>query len=417
MTRFLASETDKGKIQEGFFSTVGFVFVTNLVVLLPFIYLLQPLLAPLWGCEKAVIELVAFVILANSLGAVCLVYFRTFRKMLTYLFFVVFQACAEIGLLTYLVLRGSGILEAVTALLIVRAFLFLVMFSLIVSKLGLGLPSFPRMREYLSYGLPYVPANVSGWIVSSSDRYVIAYFLGATFVGFYSPAYTLGNIISMFIAPLALVLPPYLFQLYDEGKKAEIQTYLRYSLKYFLILAIPSVFGLSLLARPILVVLSTHEIASKGYLVTPFTALSALSYGIYILVSPIIEMVKKTKLIGITWIAAAAINLLLNIVFVSLIGIRGAAVATLVAYVLATAITARFAAKYFVLRVDWVSILKSVIASVLMSVAILAMRSTSNLSSLLSSIALGVIVYLATFILLKGFKTEEIKFFRNLFSR
>ena len=53
MTRFLASETDQEKIQEGFFSTVGFVFLTNSVVLLLFIYLLQPLLAPLWGCEKA----------------------------------------------------------------------------------------------------------------------------------------------------------------------------------------------------------------------------------------------------------------------------------------------------------------------------------------------------------------------------
>jgi len=41
-------------------------------------------------------------------------------------------------------------------------------------------------------------------------------------------------------------------------------------------LGIPAAFGISLLSRPVLNVLSTPEIASHGYMITPFMALGAL---------------------------------------------------------------------------------------------------------------------------------------------
>ena len=87
----------------------------------------------------------------------------------------------------------------------------------------------------MSFGLPTIPANLSNWVVNSSDRYVIGIFLDTAAVGYYSPGYTLGNIITMFISPLAFMLPAILAKYYDENNMKEVKTILKYSLKYFLL--------------------------------------------------------------------------------------------------------------------------------------------------------------------------------------
>ncbi len=108
------------------------------------------------------------------------------------------------------------------------------------------------MKDYLSFGLPTIPGNISSWVIFSSDRFVIAYFLGVTSVGIYSAAYSLGNLPILILTILGLVLPPNLSKLFDEGKIHEIKTHLSYSLKYSLLLIIPFVFGAIFLAIPVL---------------------------------------------------------------------------------------------------------------------------------------------------------------------
>lgn len=108
----------------------------------------------------------------------------------------------------------------------------------------------------------------------------------------------MGSIITMFTAPLAFMLPAVLSKYYDENNTKEVNIILSYSLKYFLLLAIPSAFGLSLLSKPMLMILSTPEIALQGYLITPFVALGALLFGAYAVIVQVIVLEKKTKITG-----------------------------------------------------------------------------------------------------------------------
>ena len=117
-------------------------------------------------------------------------------------------------------------------------------------------------------------------MVDFSDRYVIGILIGTAFVGYYSPGYTLGNIILMFLAPFTFLLASLLSLYYDQNKIEEVELHLKYSLKYFLLIAIPAVFGLSILSKPLLTVLSTPEIAQNGYLITPIVAIGALIFGV-----------------------------------------------------------------------------------------------------------------------------------------
>jgi len=181
-----------------------------------------------------------------------------------------------------------------------------------------------------------------------------------------------------------------------------------------LALAIPSVLGLSLLSKPLLTILSTPEIASQGYLITPFVAVSGLLFGASAVIVQIIVLEKKTKILGTIWIIAAILNLGLNIIIVPYIGILGAAITTLFAFAVALILISFYSFKYFKFDIDFRFILKSVFASIVMSLVIIKWDPIGALNVL---IVIGVCtgVYAAILLFLKGVKKEEIMFFKELF--
>jgi len=51
-----------------------------------------------------------------------------------------------------------------------------------------------------------------------------------------------------------------------------MKTYLAYSLKYFLLFAIPSLFGLCILSKQLLLIMTRPEFVAQGSLVLPIVA-------------------------------------------------------------------------------------------------------------------------------------------------
>ena len=414
MVRFLAAAKKREEIQEGFFSIAFIVLFTSAIASLLLFLFSKPIAASLFDNNLAIARILPLIVFIACLNGLLLNFFRTFQQIKRYSIFAFIQTWLKVALAAYFVLAGYGIFGAVIGLLITELFMFLIMASLIVSEIGIKIPKFRHIREYLAFGIPLVPGNLSSWVVNSSDRYVIGVFLGTSFVGYYSPGYTLGTIIIMFKAPLVFMLPTVLSKYYDENNMNEVKTVLKYSLKYFLLLAIPSVFGLSLLSKQILTLLSTPEIASQGYLITPFVATSVLLLGSRAVIGQIIVLEKKTKIIGTIWIIAAILNLGLNLIFIPYIGILGAAITTLLAFALALILTSFYSFKYFKFDIDFVFILKSIFASIVISLVIIKWNPISALNVL---IVIGVcaVVYAAILLLLKGIKKEELEFFRGLF--
>ena len=414
MVRFLAAAKTREEIQEGFYSIAFIVLFTSAIASLLLFLFSKPLAATLFDNNLTITRILPLIVFIACLNSLLLNFFRTFQQIKRYSIFSFIQTYLNVALVAYFVLSGYGIFGAVIGLLISSFFVFLIMASLIVSEIGIKIPKFTHIREYLAFGLPTVPGNLSSWMVNSSDRYVIGIFLSTAFVGYYSPGYALGSMIGMFMAPLSFMLPAVLSKYYDENNMTEVKTVLRYSLKYFLAIAIPSAFGLSLLSKPILTILSTPEIASQGYLITPFVALSALLLGVYTVIAQTIILEKKTKILGTIWIIASILNLGLNLIFVPYIGILGAAITTLIAFLLVLILASFYSFKYFKFDIDFGFILKSILASMAISLIIIKWNPVGILNVL---IVIGVcaVVYAAILLLLKGVKKEEITFFKELF--
>jgi O-antigen/teichoic acid export membrane protein len=414
MVRFLAAAKKREEMQEGFYSIAFIVLFTSAIASLLLFLLSKPIATALFDNNLTIARILPLIVFIECLNVLLLDFFRTFQQIKRYSIFSFIRTCLHIILVAYFVLSGYGILGAVIGLLISSLVLFLIQAFLIVSEIGIKIPKFIHTREHLAFGLPIIPGALSHWVVNSSDRYVIGIFLGTAFVGYYSPGYILGSIIGMFVAPLVFMLPAVLSKYYDENNIDAVKTVLRYSLKYFLLLAIPATFGLSLLSKPLLTILSTPEIASQGYLITPFVALSSLLFGAYAVISHIIVLEKKTKIAGAIWVMAAILNLGLNLIFIPYIGILGAAITTLIAFTFAFILITRYSFKYFTFDIEFRFILKSIVASIIMSLVIVKWNPTGILNVL---IVIGVcaVVYATILLLLCGIKKEEIEFFRGLF--
>jgi O-antigen/teichoic acid export membrane protein len=109
---------------------------------------------------------------------------------------------------------------------------------------------------------------------------------------------------------------------------------------------VPAAFVLSVLSKPILMVLTTPAIASNGYLITPFTALSAVMYGVFTILMIVLTFEKRTGIIGTMWILGAVLNISLNLVLVPYFGIIAAALTTLLGYGFVFGVTAIYSVRH-----------------------------------------------------------------------
>jgi O-antigen/teichoic acid export membrane protein len=415
ITRFLAAETDKKEIQEGFFSSLIVIFFSG-IVLSSLLFLSSNFLAQMIFHTKEAIPLIkisAFIILIWALDRASLQFFRTRRQMTKYSSFLLLENFGELGLITYLVLNGFGVFGVVISLLIVKAITFGIMLFVIISQIGIKLPHFTKIRPYLVFGLPMLPSYIFVWIINSSDLYVIGYFMDSASVGVYSAAYGIGVIISMFIGPISIVLYPTILKLWKEDKIEEIKIHLEYSMKYFLMLAIPSTFGLSVLAGQLLIVFTTSQFV-YGSVLIPIIAVSSIFSSFYSINMYILAMVKKTKIIGALLMIAAIVNIILNIIFVPLIGILGAAISTLVSFLILSLLMYYLAVSNIKFELGFRFILKSIFASFVMSFLIFVYNPT-GITNVLISIGFATGIYFGILIILKGFSKDELKFLKSLF--
>lgn len=412
LIRFIAAEKDKKVIQEIFYSFATLILITSLITSFILFYFSKSISIILFNGNTEAVMLTSCIIFVGSLNLFLIDYFRASGRMKIYSALLLIQAYFSLVLISYFALSSKGLITIVNALLITQLLITMITIPIIALDIGFKIPKFTNIVEYLKFGIPTIPNSIAYWVVDSSDRYFIALLLGTAFVGFYSPGYILGTLIFIFFTPLSLVLPMSLPKYYDSGKLDEVHMIIKYSLKYFLLFAIPSVFILSILSKPILLLLTTPEIASQGYLVTPFIALCTLIACVFGIITQYLVLNKKTKIIGSIWIIAACITFL-NIIFIPYFGILGAATVTLISYTSTFYLGLYYTRKDFKIEFDYIFTLKSILASILMSIFIILVNP-QGLTDLIVVFIASVIIYLILILLFKGINKNEVNFLKSI---
>ncbi len=409
LVRFLPSKNKK-EISQGIFTVL--IVITLIGVIISFLlFFSSEIIANIFLKDESaipVIKIAVILLVTRALRMVISNSFRILGQIKRYSIVKLLQTFFEIGLIAYFVLSGYGVFGAMLALIISELIFLIVILLLLVSYAGFAFPDFSILRQFLSFCLPLVPLGIFQVVVDSSDRYVIGFFMGASAVGKYSAAYTIGAIALMISPFIIYILSPTLASLYDNGKIDTVKTHLSYSLKYFLLLSIPSAFGLSILAKPLFPILATGEFSLIGVSVVPLVSSGLILFGIYMLFAEVIKLSNRTKIFVIVFFIASILNIGLNIIFVPYFGPVGAAITTLISYAVVMIITIYKSRQFLKFNIDLNFIVKSIACSIIMVLIIWFINPVGIIEVIISIIA-GFIIYIFMLFILKGFSKKELK--------
>jgi O-antigen/teichoic acid export membrane protein len=187
-------------------------------------------------------------------------------------------------------------------------------------------PLFRRMQQF---GLPLVPSGLALWAIDFADRFFLLKLKNAAEVGLYSVGVRVSTAILLLLLALRTAWPAFAYSIEsdDEAKR----TY-SFVLTYVLFITCWVSVALSLLA-PWIVRVLTAPAFYAGARVVPLLAFGGTAFIAFNVMSIGIGRAKKTQFNWVVTGVAAAVNIGLNFVLIPPYGMMGAAVATLVAYV------------------------------------------------------------------------------------
>jgi O-antigen/teichoic acid export membrane protein len=207
-----------------------------------------------------------------------------------------------------------------------------------------------RVWTFISYGYPMAGASISSWVLSVSDRLLLNWMLGASAVGVYSAGYQLGsNSILLPSSGLMAGAFPVVIHEYERRGQEPAAKLLTNLVTGVLIAGSALVIFLGIVSEAIVKVLLGHPYTSAAAVI-PVVALGQLLMALSEYFAKSFQLKKQTSALFIITLIAAFVNVLANLVLIPWIGIMGSAVATVLAYGVALAITASYSHKLLPIR-------------------------------------------------------------------
>ena len=206
--------------------------------------------------------------------------------------------------------------------------------------------------KILKYSLPMIPNSLSWWIVNVSDRTIISIFLGKSFNGIYTVSCKFSNLLNSVFSIFSMSWQESASMHIDDDDRDEFFSNMINTL--FMGFSCVSLIIMACLPLVYDILIGNEYLTSYSYI--PIL-LYANSWNIMIsLIGGIYIALKKTKEIANTTIVSAIINLLINIIFIKIIGLYAACISTLIAYFVMSIYRHIDCKKYIDLKINYLKI-------------------------------------------------------------
>ncbi|MDD5431470.1 MAG: oligosaccharide flippase family protein [Candidatus Omnitrophica bacterium] len=201
------------------------------------------------------------------------------------------------------------------------------------------------IKDIFIFSLPLVPHEISGWIMSGTDKIFLNNFVGLKMTGIYSVGYQIGMILGLVTAAFNRAWGPYLFQAlstitYSKKIKIVKVTYL-----YFIVILLLA-FLLSMVSPIIIQILVNKNFQASNEFVI-WIALGAAAMGMYYMVVNYLFFVKKTHILALATFISALVNIGLNYSLIKMYGAMGAAKANAISSFFTFFLVWLLSAKYY----------------------------------------------------------------------
>ena len=223
---------------------------------------------------------------------------------------------------------GAWGLFTATLLAKVATLIYLVFSQRIWKSIRLRAANRQSFREVIRYSVPLIPNSLAWWVISASDRTVIANFLSIAANGIYSVA---NKFPAFFISA---------YNVFDMAWTETVSIHINDKDRdAFLTETINSIFNLFsflcigiIACMPFVFPYLVNEQFAESYYQIPILITASLFQVIVGLYSAIYIALKKTAAVAKTSAVVAVINLAVNLALISFVGLYAASLSTLAAF-------------------------------------------------------------------------------------
>jgi O-antigen/teichoic acid export membrane protein len=189
---------------------------------------------------------------------------------------------------------------------------------------------FSHLKNLFGFSF-WIFLTASGSLVFSyADTLLIGYFMSNSDVGIYRTAFQLTSIASFMTLAFHTVLYPKISSWAAQGQVAEIENSLARAITYSLLLAIPTCIGGWILGSKLLYYLYGASFVGGAPALVFLLLMQVVNVFMYLGTMSLNALNRPKDAFNITLIAAI-LNILLDITLIPVMGITGAAIATLIA--------------------------------------------------------------------------------------
>jgi O-antigen/teichoic acid export membrane protein len=318
---------------------------------------------------------------------------------------VVINVIVNVYLIVY---AGLGIEAIFYSYIISYTFLLMVSFyfarDYFVFKLDLGkIKSLMKTAHlFLYYGLFLISIDLI-------DRFILEYFKGTAEVGIYSACYRIGIVMNLVITGFKVAWTPFFLHLKEDESNKEIFSKV---FTYFCYGGLVAFLTFSLLADELVQLnVAGYTLLNEDYwgglVIVPFILLAYLFSGLYLNLNVAAFFQNKIKYLIISSAAGCLSNIALNFILIPPYSMVGAAIATLLSYMIMFFVLYYISQRIYRINYDWKPIIKAAILTGALYFANIYIPNYLNLSYIYT-IILEIISILILFIVLLGGKSKEL---------
>ncbi len=218
-----------------------------------------------------------------------------------------------------------------------------------------------QLKKMLRFGLPYLPASLAATMVQVIDRPLVLAKTNAATLGLYQTGYKIGIFMMLVVSMFQYAWQPFFLNNAREKNAKEIFAKIMtlFVLAASLLWIVISLF-IENLAR--LEIGAGRSIIEKhflpGLVVVPIILLAYLFNGIYVNLWAGLYIEEKTKYFPYISGVGALVNVAANLLLIPVLGIVGAALATLASYMVMAAGIFIFAQRFYKIEYEYGKLLK-----------------------------------------------------------
>jgi O-antigen/teichoic acid export membrane protein len=214
-------------------------------------------------------------------------------------------------------------------------------------------PEFSSMalRRILRFSVPLVPAAVAAFVAANVDRFVISRMLENAQVGVYGVGYRIASIVGIAVVAFQLALTPLIYARYE---RASTPRELASVFDSYVVLAVTAWLTVSLFAPELVAFLATSPYSEANSVIS-FLAGALIVKGMASF-APGLAIAGRTEIVAVISTLTLAAVIALNLILVPVVGIEGAAAASLVSAFIGLAVTVVLGQRYYPVPYRWMPV-------------------------------------------------------------